>query len=91
MDLLLAEDELLSRRSLEVTLGKWGYTVVVTEDGAAAWEILRQDNAPRLAILDWMMPGLAGPDVCRLLKQTARPRSKPQCAWRRLTGYRRWF
>jgi DNA-binding response OmpR family regulator len=75
MDVLIAEDELVSRRSLEAILRKWGYTVIVTEDGAAAWDVLRRDDAPQLAVLDWMMPGKDGPDICRLLKQAPRPRA----------------
>jgi DNA-binding response OmpR family regulator len=75
MDVLIAEDELVSRRSLEAILRKWGYTVIVTEDGAAAWDVLRRDDTPQLAVLDWMMPGMDGPDICRLLKQSPRPRA----------------
>jgi phosphoserine phosphatase RsbU/P len=74
MDVLIAEDEPLARRSLELILQKWGYRVVVTEDGTAAWEILRRDDAPQLAILDWIMPGKDGLELCRLVKQTPRPR-----------------
>jgi sigma-B regulation protein RsbU (phosphoserine phosphatase) len=74
MDVLIAEDELVSRCSLEAILRKWGYQVIVTEDGAAAWDVLRHDDGPQLAVLDWMMPGKDGPDICRLLKQTPRPR-----------------
>jgi DNA-binding response OmpR family regulator len=75
MDILIAEDELVSRRGLEAILRKWGYTVIVTEDGAAAWDVLRRDDTPQLAVLDWMMPAKDGPDICRLLKQTPRPRA----------------
>jgi sigma-B regulation protein RsbU (phosphoserine phosphatase) len=73
MDVLIAEDELVTRRNLEVFLRRWGYGVVATEDGVAAWEVLRRNDAPRLAVLDWMMPGLDGPDVCRRVRQTPRP------------------
>jgi phosphoserine phosphatase RsbU/P len=75
MDVLIAEDELVSRCSLEAILRKWGYRVVVTEDGAAAWDVLRRDDTPQLAVLDWMMPGKDGPDICRLLKQMPRSRA----------------
>ena len=75
MDLLIAEDDPISRRTLEVTLGKWGHRVVVTCDGAAALEELSREGAPRLAILDWMMPHLDGPEVCRRLRQNADRRS----------------
>lgn len=69
MDILIAEDDLVSRRALEATLQKWGHQVVTTTDGAAAWDILRRDDAPSLAILDWMMPELDGVEVCRLARQ----------------------
>jgi phosphoserine phosphatase RsbU/P len=73
MEVLIADDEIVSRRSLEAVLAKWGYTVIVTEDGAAALDRMRRNHAPPLAILDWMMPGMTGPDVCRLLKETTLP------------------
>jgi phosphoserine phosphatase RsbU/P len=64
MRLLIAEDDPISRRVLEATLIKWGYEVVVTGDGREAWEALQQENAPRLAILDWMMPHMDGLQLC---------------------------
>jgi CheY-like chemotaxis protein len=54
--ILIAEDDPISRRLLEVTLRKWGYEVVVTNDGAEAWQALQAEGAPTFAILDWMMP-----------------------------------
>ena len=64
MRVLIAEDDLVSRRLLEATLGKWGYEVVVTTDGLQALEVLSRSDAPSLAILDWMMPGMDGAEVC---------------------------
>jgi len=61
---LIAEDDAVSRHLLEATLHKWGYEVIVTTDGLEALEILRQPDAPSLAILDWMMPGMDGAEVC---------------------------
>ena len=69
MDILIAEDDLVSRRLLEATLAKWGHRVLGATDGDAAWEVLRRDDAPPLAILDWMMPGLDGVEVCRRARQ----------------------
>jgi DNA-binding response OmpR family regulator len=69
--ILIAEDDMISRRLLETTLSRWGYTVVVTCDGAAAWEVLRGPDAPPLAILDWMMPGMDGIEVCRKARRAA--------------------
>jgi len=65
MNVLIAEDEPVFRRMLESTLTGWGYDVVVTADGLQAWEALQQEDAPHLAILDWMMPGIDGLQVCR--------------------------
>jgi len=69
MDILIAEDDRVSRRTLEVTLGKWGHHVLVTNDGLTAYETLSRDNAPRLAVLDWMMPHMDGLTICRRLRE----------------------
>jgi CheY-like chemotaxis protein len=69
MKVLIAEDDQVSRRLLQATLGRLGYEVVTTENGAQAWEALQTPEAPRLAILDWMMPELDGVDVCRNVRQ----------------------
>ncbi len=68
MNVLIAEDDPVSRRLLEATLTRWGYQVVVTVDGRDAWDKLQQPGAPQLAILDWMMPGMDGVQVCRNLR-----------------------
>jgi len=68
MKILIAEDTLLSRHMLQGLLTKWGYDVVSVEDGDAAWEKLKVPDAPRMALLDWMMPGRNGVDVCRALR-----------------------
>jgi len=67
--ILIADDSIVSRHLLEATLRKWGYDVVVACDGTEALDILQQEHAPSLAILDWMMPGLTGPEVCREIRQ----------------------
>jgi len=69
MKILIADDEPVSRRVLQSLLGKWGYEVVAVEDGNAAWEHLKAPDAPRMALLDWMMPGLNGVDVCREMRR----------------------
>src|SRR5438477_2580900 len=66
--ILIADDDKLSRRLLQNTLEKSGYEVLAVEDGAAAGQILSQPDAPRLALLDWMMPGLNGVDVVRAVR-----------------------
>ena len=72
MKILIADDSVVSRHLLEATLRRWGYEVVGVSDGAEAWRLLQQENAPPIAILDWMMPEMTGPDVCRLVRQSAR-------------------
>ena len=68
MRAIIAEDDMVSRRVLEATLTRWGYEVVVTEDGNEAWEAIQKPGAPRLLILDWMMPGLDGPEICQRVR-----------------------
>jgi DNA-binding response OmpR family regulator len=69
MKILIAEDDAVSRLLLERTLIKEGHEVVVTEDGTKAWAILEKDESPQFAVLDWMMPGLDGVEICRLARQ----------------------
>ena len=73
MRVLLAEDELVSSRKLVAMAKSWGYEPILVNDGSKAWEALQQPDAPRLAVLDWMMPGLDGPEVCRLLRERGEP------------------
>ena len=68
MKVLIAEDDLISRRLLEEHLRRAGFEVVATPDGGAAWRALNAKDAPRLAILDWMMPVMDGLDVCRRVR-----------------------
>ena len=65
MKILIAEDEPVSRRLLQATLTSWGYSVLVACDGEQAWQVLQAPDAPRLMILDWLMPGMDGIEVCR--------------------------
>lgn len=69
MKILIAEDDAVSRRLLEATLEKFGHQVVVATDGAQAWQVLQNVDAPRLAILDWMMPEIDGVEICRRLRE----------------------
>jgi sigma-B regulation protein RsbU (phosphoserine phosphatase) len=69
MRILIAEDDRISRHVLQTMLVKWGYEVVVAYDGGQAWEELQKEDAPRLAILDWMMPGMDGPTLFRAMKE----------------------
>jgi len=68
MKILIAEDDSMGNILLKRYLVKWGFEVVTVFDGVGAWEILQGDDAPRIAILDWMMPGLDGLEVCRRVR-----------------------
>ncbi len=69
---LAAEDNPVFQSMLRSMLAKWGYDPVIARDGLEAWRALDSDNAPRLAILDWMMPGLDGVEICRRVRAAAR-------------------
>lgn len=71
MKILIAEDDAVSRRILEEFLRKWGHQVTAVTNGADAWACLEAEDSPRMAILDWMMPGLEGVEICRRVR--ARP------------------
>lgn len=68
MKILVADDDSTSLLLLKDVLTDWGYEVSTVRDGTKAWEILQQDNAPQLIILDWIMPGLDGPEICRRVR-----------------------
>lgn len=72
MKLLIAEDDLVSRTMLSRLLTTSGHEVVVTVDGQAAWDVLQRDDAPKVAILDWMMPEIDGVEVCRRVRDLGR-------------------
>jgi len=69
LKVLIADDSLLSRRILEAFLAKREYKAVSTNNGEEALRLLTQEGAPRLAILDWMMPGIEGPQICRRVRE----------------------
>jgi len=71
MRALVADDDRTTAALLRHALEQWGLDVVVTHDGAEAWAIIERDSEIALAILDWNMPGLDGPDVCRLIRADA--------------------
>jgi two-component system cell cycle response regulator len=77
MRVVIAEDSGPSRLALERTLDKWGYQVISCRDGNAAWEKLQDEDSPRLAILDWMMPGYSGPEIVRMVRAQAEERKAP--------------
>lgn len=68
MKLLIADDEFSTRTLLRTCVTKWGYTVIEAGDGLEAMTLLRSQNPPRIAVLDWMMPGLDGVEICSRLR-----------------------
>jgi two-component system, cell cycle response regulator len=69
---LIADDDPMFRRILLSWLEKWGYQVVVAEDGAQAWNTLQSEHPPELLILDWMMPEIDGTELCRRIRERQR-------------------
>lgn len=69
MKILIAEDDIVSRKVLTKFLENWGHEVIAVENGNDAIEILKGDNAPNFAILDWMMPEKDGTDVCQWIRR----------------------
>lgn len=70
MKILIADDDRTTRTALQGLLSKWGYEVVSVHDGNEAWAVLQAPDAPNLAILDWMMPGIEGPSLCRSIRKS---------------------
>ncbi|MBV9610335.1 MAG: diguanylate cyclase [Acidobacteria bacterium] len=66
---LVAEDDPIFRLVLRTQLEKWGYNVATVEDGQQAWEMLQSDGACTLLLLDWMMPGIDGVELCRRIRE----------------------
>lgn len=65
---LIAEDDRVFRTLLQTWLERWGYKTTLAEDGAAAWRELQVEHHPRLLLLDWMMPGMDGVEICRRIR-----------------------
>ena len=74
MKILIADDEVVSRKMLQGLLTMWGYEVILASDGNAALEQLKAPDAPRIGLIDWEMPGISGVDVCRAVRRD-RPES----------------
>jgi two-component system, cell cycle response regulator len=72
MKVLIADDSATSRAMLRSALTRWGYDVVIAENGKEALDILSTDDPPPMAVLDWVMPELTGPEVCRRVRETLR-------------------
>ena len=74
MQILIADDDPVYRTLVESLLVEWGYEVALACDGNEAWEILQRSEAPELVILDWMMPGIDGFEICQRVRQADLPR-----------------
>ncbi len=72
MKVLIADDDKLSRKLLGGSLQRWGYDVITAENGAEALQVLEEEDAPPMAILDWFMPEMTGPEVCKRVRETHR-------------------
>ena len=69
MRILIAEDDGFSRRFLAKSMEQWDYEIIFASTGDEAWQILRQEDAPKLVILNWMLPGMNGLDLCRRIRK----------------------
>jgi sigma-B regulation protein RsbU (phosphoserine phosphatase) len=67
MKVLIADDDAATRLLLSSMLSRWGHQVVQAANGDDAWAILQEADPPRVAVLDWVMPGLTGIAICKLL------------------------
>lgn len=74
MKILIAEDDHLSRRLMQAMLEKWGYEVVAVADGLQALEVLTRNLSIHCAILDWMMPGMEGVNICSQIRRSQEER-----------------
>jgi sigma-B regulation protein RsbU (phosphoserine phosphatase) len=75
MRILIADDDDVSRLELEALLARHGHEVTPVADGGEAWDILQSKDAPRLAVLDWMMDHVDGVEVCRRVRASAELRN----------------
>jgi DNA-binding response OmpR family regulator len=74
MKILVAEDQIVSRRVVTGNLRKWGYEVTAVENGLEACRVLDSPDAPELSILDWLMPGMDGIEICRRIRGSKQTR-----------------
>ncbi len=68
MKVLVADDDPVALMQLSARLKSWGYDVVTCQNGTEAWDTLREDGGPRLSVVDWVMPGLDGPEICQKVR-----------------------
>lgn len=70
--MIVADDDPISRLAISAALDEWGFKYTLVDDGIAAMNAIRAVEGPALAILDWMMPGLDGLDICRRIRECYR-------------------
>src|SRR5262245_16459605 len=68
---LIADDDRVAAATVSKRMASWGFETVVVHDGLAAWDLLNSASPPPLAIVDWEMPGLEGPEICRRVRSDA--------------------
>ena len=68
MRILIADDDPVIRKQLEISLTKFGYGIIECVDGIDAWKHLQQEDAPNLMIIDWSMPGLNGVELSKKVR-----------------------
>jgi two-component system cell cycle response regulator len=73
--ILLAEDSAIYRHLIQTHLRDWGFNLVCAKDGKEAWKLLMQPDAPRLALLDWVLPEIDGIELCRRLRERSEDES----------------
>ncbi len=76
LKILIAEDNVILNRNLARNISNWGYEVVTTRNGSEAWDFILKENI-RLAILDWMMPGIDGVNLCKKIRKEL-PKNKSE-------------
>lgn len=74
MQILIADDDRLTRRILEDNCSRWGYETVSVADGETAWDIFNSEDPPRIFVLDWVMPKLTGVELCQKIRRFERDR-----------------
>jgi phosphoserine phosphatase RsbU/P len=74
MKALIADDDIVTAAAISASVSGWGFEVVVAHDGLGALDQLMANPAPALAIIDWEMPGIDGPEICRRIRADARER-----------------
>jgi phosphoserine phosphatase RsbU/P len=69
MRILIADDDPVTSYRLKGLAETWGYEVSTTADGTATLDALERGDAPRLVLLDWVMPGIGGPQICEAVRR----------------------